>query len=323
MAVFFSDLAFNPNNLDFNAPFRTTHTVSEVAGGSFLFQLPPMPVGTATYQIPEHTFAFTMATRVVWGSDQVLALGGDGFAYDGQGDLVGGTATTLYLSNAGGAAAAVLGFALSAATCYGVTQTGSTTDDIALFNQIFVGNDLITLSAENDVFNAGLGRDLVIDQGGADRISAGGGNDLVQAGKGNDRVDASLGNDVVLGGAGNDTVLGGAGQDLLWAGTGSDTLTGGTGVDAFLFKAGDGAAVITDFNAADDQILYMGPVSGLANLHMQQVGADLKITFADVTVILLATLRSEVTLADVAIGGNAALATAADAFFLNWDYYIA
>jgi Ca2+-binding RTX toxin-like protein len=289
-------------------------------GGSFPFALPDIPVGTATYPIPEHTYAFAVATRVDWGSEQVQALGGDGFAYDGQGDLVGGTATALFISNAGIAAAVVLGFSLNAASCYGVTQTASTADDIALFNQIFTGNDLIALSAENDVFNAGLGRDLVIDQGGADRINAGGGNDLVQAGKGNDRVDAGLGNDVVLGGAGNDVVQGGTGADVIWAGVGSDTVAGGLGADAFLFKAGDGTAVITDFSAADDQILFMGPKSGLANLHMMQMGADLKITFSDVTVILRDTLRSEVTLADVAAGGNAALATAADAFFLNWDY---
>ncbi len=320
MALFNADMAFNPNTLDFNAPFRTTHTVSEVAGGSAFFQLPAIPVGTATYQIPEHTFAFTMATRVVWGSDQVQALGGDGFAYDDQGDLTGGTATTLFLSNAGAAAAMVLGFSLSAAGCYDVTQTASTADDIALFNQIFVGNDLITLSAENDVFNAGAGRDLVIDQGGADRIKAGGGNDLVQAGKGNDRVDAGTGNDVVQGGAGNDVVQGGAGADVIWVGVGSDTVTGGLGADRFLFKAGDGTAVITDFSAADDQILFMGSNSGLGNLTIVKVGADVRITFSDVTVILLDTLRSEVTLADITIGGNAALATAAGAFFLNWDY---
>ena len=320
MAAFFSDLAFNPNNLDFNAPFRTTHTVSEVAGGSFPFQLPPMPVGTATYQIPEHTVGFTVGLRVAWGSDQVLALGGDGFAYDGQGDLVGGIATTLFVLNAGGAAAAVVGFALSAATCYGVTQTASTTDDIALFNQIFGGNDFITLSAENDVFNAGSGRDLVFDQGGADRINAGGGNDLVQAGKGNDRVDAGLGNDVVLGGAGNDVVQGGVGNDVIWVGVGSDTVTGGLGADRFLFKAGDGLAEITDFNAADDQILFMGPASGLTNLTIASAGGDVRITFSDVTVLLRDTLRSEVTLADITIGGNAALAAAADAFFIGWDY---
>ena len=320
MAVFFSELAFDANNLDFNAPFRTTHTVTEVGVGSVPFDFPAVPVGLSTFEVPSHTIAFSMGIRVDWGGNRVIALGGDGFVYDDQGDLVGGTATAMFVSNAGLPAAAVLGFALSAADCNAVTQTAATGDDIALFNRMFTGNDLIGLSAQNDVFNSGPGRDLIVDTGGSDKINAGGGNDLVLSGKGNDRVDASLGNDVVAGGAGNDRILGGAGLDILWAGVGSDTVTGGLGADAFLFKAGDGTASITDFNAAEDQILFMGPASGLANLSIVKAGSDVRITFSDVTVLLLDTLRSEVTLADVTVGGNAALATAADAFFAGWDY---
>lgn len=320
MATFFSENAFNVTTLDFNEPFREPHSTTQVGSGSLPFNLPSIDIGSATYDLPSHTFAFSGGTRVVWGGIHVAVIAGDGFAYGASGELVAGTATVLVDLNNNNMDFAVVGFSASAVAFAAASQTASNVDDIALFNQIFTGNDLITLSAFNDVFNSGAGQDLIYDQGGNDKINAGSANDFVLSGKGIDRVDAGTGNDVVMGGAGNDRIDGGIGADMIWAGTGSDTVTGGAGADAFLFKSGDGAATITDFNAADDQILFMGPGSTLANLSIVRDGANLRITFSDVTVILLNTLRSEVTPDDIATGGNAALATAADAFFLNWDY---
>ena len=59
----------------------------------------------------------------------------------------------------------------------------------------------------------------------------------------------SLVGDTAVGGA--DTLIGGQGDDTLIGGLGNDTLTGGAGCDLFLFEAGDGSDVITDFGIDD------------------------------------------------------------------------
>ncbi|WP_414470843.1 calcium-binding protein [Microvirga sp. M2] len=51
------------------------------------------------------------------------------------------------------------------------------------------------------------------------------------------------------GGAGNDTLSGGSGNDTLVGGAGNDSLTGGLNSDTFVFAAGFGVDVITDFKA--------------------------------------------------------------------------
>lgn len=50
---------------------------------------------------------------------------------------------------------------------------------------------------------------------------------------------------------GNDTIDGGDGDDVIDAGGGDDTQTGGSGNDTFVEIAGDGADLITDFNAGN------------------------------------------------------------------------
>jgi Ca2+-binding RTX toxin-like protein len=63
----------------------------------------------------------------------------------------------------------------------------------------------------------------------------------------------------LLGLAGNDTLLGGTGNDTLDGGAGNDELTGGFGNDTFVFRAGFGQDIVTDFAAgasADDVIEF-------------------------------------------------------------------
>lgn len=52
------------------------------------------------------------------------------------------------------------------------------------------------------------------------------------------------------GNSGGDTLSGGAGGDRLVGGKGNDRLTGGADADIFVFRAGDGVDVITDFDAS-------------------------------------------------------------------------
>lgn len=120
------------------------------------------------------------------------------------------------------------------------------------------GDDMLIGTSRKDMFEAGEGDDTVVagegddmvDAGaGSDRVLAGDGKDVVDGGAGNDVLMGGSGNDVLSGGAGNDTLNGGAGDDTLSGGTGNDTLTGGSGADTFVFAAGDGRDVVTDFEA--------------------------------------------------------------------------
>ena len=321
MATFFSYSGFNIDTLDFSAALQGSHTTTTLDGSSLPLDLPAIGIGSTDYQLPAHTFIFESAIRVtVSDTANGEVLGGDGFAFDAFGELIGGTATVLATLTEGHLEMAVAGFAISAVALGNAAKSVTTVDDRNLFHSIFAGNDLIVTSAFNDTFDGGAGKDLICDLGGNDVLSGGDGTDLIIAGKGADRMNGDAGNDLILGGAGNDRIRGGTGADNIWAGTGSDTVAGGSGRDVFLFKSGDGADHIADFTAADDQIRFIGPAFGLGNLHMRQVGADLKITFADVTVILDNTLRSSVTLADFDIGGSGAVQDAAHRFFDGWDY---
>jgi Ca2+-binding RTX toxin-like protein len=90
----------------------------------------------------------------------------------------------------------------------------------------------------------------------------------------------------LLGGAGNDTLVGGAAADTLTGGPGSDTLTGGGGADVFVYSAGDGQDVITDFKAggAADVLKIYGFTAAQSVL---QQGADTLITLGAGQTILL------------------------------------
>lgn len=319
MAVFGSNIAFNINTINFNLPFQGEHRMEVGAGDTVGGSLPSLTIGTKTYQLPAFSLTYDQDLRVDWDINR-FSLRGENLRYMFEGtQVLSGTALAISSSSGGSTAFGFFGFSLSAAELNFAMHTAATADDLAYVTKILAGNDLILASAFNDVIDSGAGRDLIGDQGGSDRFNAGIDNDLVIAGKGDDRVDGSFGNDVLIGGPGNDSLIGGAGRDSIAGGTGSDRVSGGGGADVFLFKSGDGVASIIDFNA-EDQILFMGPASGLASLSIVRAGGDVRITFSDVTVLLLNTLRSEVTLADIAIGGDKALNTGTAAFFADWDY---
>jgi Ca2+-binding RTX toxin-like protein len=84
------------------------------------------------------------------------------------------------------------------------------------------------------------------------------GNDSIDGGAGNDTILGDGGNDTLLGGGNNDSIEGGAGNDSIDGGTGDDTVTGGGGDDVFVFGAGYGGDVITDFNTGNSGALDDG-----------------------------------------------------------------
>ncbi len=146
------------------------------------------------------------------------------------------------------------------------------------------GDDLVAGGAGDDILRGDDGADTVLGGEGADRAAGGAGDDRVEGGPGDDLVDGDAGNDTVLGGEGADAVLGKAGADRLEGGPGddsvfggndSDTLEGGpgadliagdAGVDSFLFRAGDGADLVFDFEPGLETLVFAGGVSAFADL---------------------------------------------------------
>jgi Ca2+-binding RTX toxin-like protein len=64
---------------------------------------------------------------------------------------------------------------------------------------------------------------------------------------------------VITGTSFNDTLKGSADADTITGGSGADTMTGGAGADTFVFKTGDGADFITDFQLGVDRISIASP----------------------------------------------------------------
>jgi Ca2+-binding RTX toxin-like protein len=116
---------------------------------------------------------------------------------------------------------------------------------------------------------------------------------MIDAGAGNDQIDAGSDNDVIVAGAGNDTVDAGSGDDRIEGGAGDDQLAGGSGHDVFVFAAGFGKDVISDFKTtgSSSDVLefshdaFADEAAALAVAH--QDGADVVFTIdADTTLTL-------------------------------------
>jgi serralysin len=151
------------------------------------------------------------------------------------------------------------------------------------------GNDAILGLAGNDTLNGENGNDVLDGGGGDDTMTGGRGNDVLFGSVGIDTLTGGNGDDSLDGGAGNDDLDGGKGKDILIGGAGDDTLTGGLGPDTFVFNAGFGDDIITDFENNDhiqfDDELFESPEAVL--MASQQVGEDTVITAGTDTVTLL------------------------------------
>lgn len=110
------------------------------------------------------------------------------------------------------------------------------------------GDDVITGSAEGDVFGRsngndsytlGDGDDLVIAGAGDDSIDGEAGNDILRGSEGNDVIDGGEGDDRLQGADGNDLIEGGLGDDVLFGSEGDDSLGGGEGDDRLFGFIGD------------------------------------------------------------------------------------
>jgi Ca2+-binding RTX toxin-like protein len=95
------------------------------------------------------------------------------------------------------------------------------------------------------------------------------GHDYLIGAENGDSLSGLAGNDILWGLGGADTLSGGSGDDQLNGGAGNDILTGGEGADLFRFTNGVGETVaekaaflgsdlITDFNGAEDTLVFDG-----------------------------------------------------------------
>lgn len=104
----------------------------------------------------------------------------------------------------------------------------------------------------------------------------------------------------LYGRGGNDRLYGGAGADTLEGGADNDTLTGGGGREKFVFRAGDGQDVVTDFQAGDngDRIsLYRyAAYQQMSDLVLRQNGSD-----TELVLFLSNSVQETITLKNVSV----------------------
>jgi Ca2+-binding RTX toxin-like protein len=114
--------------------------------------------------------------------------------------------------------------------------------------------------------------------------------DMILGSVNNEVIDGGGDNDWLHGNSGNDILDGGDGADQIEGGDDDDIMTGGAGEDTFIFRAapnaamfspeaGDGHDTITDFNIAEDRLVFQ--TNGF--IGMLQDGANTVITYADGT----------------------------------------
>ena len=97
--------------------------------------------------------------------------------------------------------------------------------------------------------------------------------------------------ETILGGKVGDRLDGAGGDDTLEGRGGNDTLTGGEGRDTFVFTAGDGHDIITDF--APDETIYFVGFTGMEQVRIEQRGADTVIHYGNDDTITLSGVSAD------------------------------
>lgn len=145
------------------------------------------------------------------------------------------------------------------------------------------------------------------------------GDDFIDGGAGNDTISGDGGNDTLMGGADNDSIDGGTGNDTIDGGTGNDTVTGGDGNDVFVYDAGDGDDVITDFNTGNSGALNDGDQSNNDFLDLSPYYDSLSDVRADLNDDGILNQSTGLAPGSTALGGSITLTgvSAADLTFDN------
>ena len=152
------------------------------------------------------------------------------------------------------------------------------------------GNDTIAGGDGNDMIDGGDGSDFIRGDGPEAGSNAGDGADEIHAGGGNDTVGGNGGDDIINGEEGNDRLFGADGSDTITGGTGNDFLNGGNDTDSFVFSAGDGDDIITDFEDGSEQIEFTG--ISMMDVTILGAGSDTLIEYSASDSILLQGIDS-------------------------------
>lgn len=120
------------------------------------------------------------------------------------------------------------------------------------------GDDRLVGRQGADTLRGGAGEDTLLGGGGADRLFGARDEDRLVGRAGDDTLTGGAGDDVLIGNRGADLLEGRAGADRLIGGAGSDRLIGGAGADVFVFRLGDGADEIRDFEPGVDSLILPG-----------------------------------------------------------------
>ena len=161
--------------------------------------------------------------------------------------------------------------------------TGNTLDNHLTGN---IGNNTLGGADGNDVIDGGKGMDAMRGGNGNDIFYVDNAGDTVTeyTNQGTDTVFSSisftLGNNVenlTLTGTGDLNATGNSRANILTGNSGANQLTGGLGADTFIFALGSDADVITDFSAADGDVIDLSPYHAQLTAVLLQSGADVTI----------------------------------------------
>lgn len=187
-----------------------------------------------------------------------LIFGGHSVTFDANGEATGGTVNYVEeFHPVFGILWQAFGFSIPAVAVDAAIQSPSNADDLSLIADGFSGDDMMEMSAfddvmngfdgndtikgkaGNDTLNGGKGKDKLLGGDGKDILSGGSGNDMIFGGKGKDKLSGNSGADQIEGGDGKDTILGGSGGDTILGGSGNDSIDGGKGNDSLTAGSGD------------------------------------------------------------------------------------
>ena len=143
-----------------------------------------------------------------------------------------------------------------------------------LLESIYVLDDNLSGTEQNDVMRS---------FGGNDNITALGGDDTVYGGIGNDTIYGGIGNDYLEGNQNDDRLYGDVGNDILIGGQGNDYLDGGAGNDSYVFNLGDGQDTIQSYeynNLKIDRIIFNEGIQA-SSVSVKRDGNDLVVKYSD------------------------------------------
>lgn len=230
MAKMFANFAFDQDDLDLNRIFQSNDT-------AVFYDDEYVTYGGETYQD-----VFAVGGNIFAGKNLIVSPSNavTGGIVEGYLELLwNGTENVEYFG--------ILNSEVPALDIYLAATTRDTTDDYEILNELLSGDDLITLSPENDTARGLNGNDEMFGYSGADKL---------YGGNGNDNLDGGFGNDILNGDQGDDFINGSFDDDIIYGGPGNDTLKGGAGRDTFVFNEFSGHDTIVDFSDDDDKIVF-------------------------------------------------------------------